>query len=1110
MKIMKKAIYVVMALFCLNLAICAQSITLKKSDITVKQAMDELKNESGYSFVFSSVDIDTQKKISVWIENKNVEEAIKQILQGQEVSFEVKGKNIILKKATASKKAQPEQKSKVTGVVLDAHGEPIIGANVVEKGTTNGTITDLDGHYSLEVSSSRSILHISYIGYNTQDVSVAGKSELTTSLLEDSQTLEEVVVVGYGVQKRASITGSVASLQAKDIATVKTANVTNALAGKLPGLRAVQRSGAPGDDAASVDIRGFGNALVIVDGIERDFTQLDANDIESISILKDASAAVYGFKGANGVILVTTKKGELSKPKISYSGYVGFQTETRFPELFNSYEYASSYNEAQLNVGVRAPYSQEELEKYKAGDDPNYPDNNWWELMTRDFAPQMYHNLSVSGGAEKVKYYFSIGYTSQEGIWASKEENFRKYNVRSNIDAEITKGLTVALQLSGRLDTRDKPYDAGRFHTYFKVHPNVPIYANNNPDYYQSIGDNVNPIQGLYSDEMGYDKRDRREFNGSVALNWAIPWVKGLTAKALLAYDYNNLFSKQWAKEYSAYEYDVVKDSYTKYSRKLLSELDSKAENSFSPTQQYSLSYQNSFGNHDLGGLLLWEMKNYRQDWISAYRQFYISAIDQMDAGDNVNKNNKGNQKQYSHEGLVGRLNYAYASKYLAELSFRYDGSYKFAKGKRWGFFPAVSLGWRISEEAFFKEKLPFIENLKIRGSYGKIGDEGDFAAFQYLTGYKYPEGNYILGSGGVLNGVEDKGLPNLNLTWYESTTANIGFDAQALKGLVSVEFDYFERRRNGLLANRALTLPTSFGKSLPEENLNSDQTRGFEIVLGHRHTIGKVAYSINANFTTTRVLNRYVERAASGNMYENWRNNTNDRYKSMTWGYEATGQFQSFEEILNSPIQDENGNKSLLPGDIRYKDINGDGIISNLDEKPIGHGSDPSMYYGLNLTAEWNGFDFTAFFQGAAGHEIVSIETWTDPFIQKGLGNGVVFWLDRWHRENPEDMSSSWVPGYMPAIRPSGFALNDKTSSWSVLKQNYVRLKTIELGYSLPKSLLKKIGVESVRIYVNSYNPLTITKGRRMKYMDPENSDVYIKAYPPMKSYNFGINLTL
>lgn len=292
MKIMKKAIYVVMALFCLNLAICAQSITLKKSDITVKQAMDELKNESGYSFVFSSVDIDTQKKISVWIENKNVEEAIKQILQGQEVSFEVKGKNIILKKATASKKAQPEQKSKVTGVVLDAHGEPIIGANVVEKGTTNGTITDLDGHYSLEVSSSRSILHISYIGYNTQDVSVAGKSELTTSLLEDSQTLEEVVVVGYGVQKRASITGSVASLQAKDIATVKTANVTNALAGKLPGLRAVQRSGAPGDDAASVDIRGFGNALVIVDGIERDFTQLDANDIESISILKDASAAI--------------------------------------------------------------------------------------------------------------------------------------------------------------------------------------------------------------------------------------------------------------------------------------------------------------------------------------------------------------------------------------------------------------------------------------------------------------------------------------------------------------------------------------------------------------------------------------------------------------------------------------------------------------------------------------------------------------------------------------------------------------------------------------------------------------------------------------------------
>lgn len=1083
-------------------------ITLTLRNRPMREVIKEIEKVSDYRFFYNDDLPGLNARISVNVKDGSIQNVLAQIAEQASVSYVLKDNSqIVLSSKAAS--IQQQQKKVISGVVLDQSGEPIIGANVVERGTTNGTITDLDGRYSLEVSSDRATLQISYIGYNTLEMAIAGNSVLNVSLREDTQRLDEVVVVGYGVQKRASVTGSVASLQAKDIATVKSPNVTNALAGKLPGLRAVQRSGAPGDDAASVDIRGFGNALVIVDGVERDFTQIDANDIESISILKDASAAVYGFKGANGVILVTTKKGEISKPKISYNGYYGFQKVTRYPELYDAYEYASLYNEAQMNVGVKAPFSQEELEKYRDGSDPAYPNTNWWDLATRKSAPQTYHNLSVSGGAEKVKYYFSLGYTGQEGIWVSKDQNYRKYNVRSNINAEITKGLTVGLQLSGRLDTRNKPYDQEIFKAIMKAHPNLPVYANNMPPYYQDTGDNANPMQIINSSEVGYDKRDRREFNGSLTVNWELPWVKGLSVKALLSYDYNNLFEKKWFKEYYEYQYDEINQTYNKNTRHALSTLDSKAENSFMPNQQYSLNYQNTFGKHDIGALLLWEMKNYRKDWISAYRQFYVSAIDQMKAGDNTNKNNDGNAEVSAHEGLVGRVNYAYASKYLAEVSFRYDGSYKFASGSRWGFFPAVSLGWRLSEESFFKDNVSFIDNLKIRGSYGKVGDEGDFAAFQYLTGYKYPSGNYVLGSEGLSNGAEDKGLPNLDLTWYESTTANIGFEASALNGLISAEFDYFERRRKGLLANRLLTLPTSFGQSLPQENLNSDRTRGFELVLTHRHTIGKVSYSVSANFTTTRELNRYVERAESGNMYEDWRNNTNDRYKSIAWGYEALGQFQSYEEILNAPIQDGNGNKSLMPGDIRYSDINQDGIIDDKDKKPIGHSNTPSMYYGLNLSANWNGFDFTAFFQGAAGHEVKVGETFTDPFIQQGLGTGVVFWLDRWHRENPEDVNSAWIPGSMPAVRPTGFSLNNETSTWTLLKANYLRLKTIEIGYTLPKVWLARVGLENVRIYVNSYNPLTITKGGLMKYMDPENSQENLHYYPQMKSYNFGINLT-
>ncbi len=1083
-----------------------QQVKLTGSNLPLKSVFKQIEKQTDLSIDYRSQDVDDSRIVKQMPKATTVQQAMNQLLAGTDCVVTFTNGHIIIKKQASNTTNQ--QSKLVKGTIVDATGMPVIGANVMVKGTTNGTITDMDGRFSLDVPND-AVLEVSYIGYSSQIIKVGGQNSLNITLKEDTQALDEVVVVGYGVQKRASVTGSVAALQSKDIATVKTPNVTNALAGKLPGLRAVQRSGAPGDDAASIDIRGFGNALVIVDGVERDFTQIDANDIESISILKDASAAVYGFKGANGVILVTTKKGEISKPTISYNGYYGFQQVTRFPELYDAYEYASLWNEAQMNIGVAAPYSKEDLEKYKSGSDPAYPNTNWWDSATRNSAPQMYHNLSVSGGAEKVKYYFSLGYTNQEGIWVTKDHNYKKYNVRSNISAEIVKGLTVGLQLSGRLDNRVKPYEQEVFKGIYLASPLKSIYANNTAPYFSNTGDRANPMQVIDIDEVGYDKRDRREFNGSLTIDWQIPWLKGLSLKALLSYDYNNVSTKQWFKEYYDYTYDPVNDTYNKLARHSISTMDLKDENSFNPSQQYSLNYQNTFGKHDIGALVLWEMKNYRKDWVSAYRQFYIGALDQMDAGDNVNKNNGGNAAVSAHEGLVGRVNYAYDSKYLAEFSFRYDGSYKFAEGSRWGFFPAASLGWRMSEEPFFKENISFVDNLKIRGSIGKVGDEGDFAAFQYLTGYKYPSGNYVLGSDGLSNGASDRGLPNLNLTWYESTTMNVGFEASVLQGLLSAEFDYFQRHRNGLLANRLLTLPTSFGLALPQENLNSDLTRGFELVLAHRNKIGKVSYSVSANFTTTRELNRYVERAASGNMYENWRNNTNDRYKNMTWGYEAIGQFQSYEEILNAPIQDGNGNKSLLPGDIRYKDINNDGIIDSKDEKPIGHNNTPTMYYGLNLTADWNGFDFTAFFQGAAGHEVKVGETFLDPFIQQGLGNGVVFWLDRWHRENPEDINSPWIPGEMPAVRPTGFSANNKTSTWCLLKANYLRLKTLEIGYTLPKTWLERIKVSNIRVYANCYNPITITSGGMMKYMDPENSNVYLQYYPQMKSYNFGVNVT-
>ena len=718
-------------------------LSLKIENATVQEVLSNIEQESSFYFTYNSRQINANRKVSIKVKNRLITDILDDLFKGEDVNYTINDKHIVLFKEHQTGIASVQQQSnKITGVVTDPNGEPIIGANVMEKGTgSNGTITSIDGDYSLNVKEG-AVLVFSYIGYNTQEIPVNGKSVINVVLTEDAQTLEEVVIVGYGQQKRASVTGSVAAIQAKEITTVKTPNVSNTLAGKLPGLRAVQRSGAPGDDDAKIDIRGYGDALVIVDGIERDFKQIDANDIESISVLKDASAAVYGFKGANGVILITTKKGQVGKPKINYSGYVGFQSITRYPEFYNAYEYATLYNEAQLNVGVNAPYTAEEIEKYRLGNDPAYPNTDWWGEITRSSVPQMYHNVNVSGGAEKVKYYFSLGYTDQEGIYKSGDFSYQKYNVRSNVSAEITKGFTVDLQLSGLLNTRNKVREPEPITRNAQMAvPILPIYANNTAPYWQNTGDKANPVQSSRADEIGYDKRDRREFNGSIAFNWEIPWVKGLSAKALLAYDYNNMNVKNWYKEYYDYSYDAAADEYKQSARHAISELEKRIESEFTPTQQYSINYKNTFGKHDISALVLWEMYNSARDSVNLKRQFYIGAIDELEAGDNVNKHSGGWERKTAHEGLVGRLNYAYDSKYLAEVSFRYDGSYKFANDQRWGFFPAVSLGWRISEESFFRNQFGFVDNLKIRGSYGKIGDEGDFLPFQYLAGYKYPDG---------------------------------------------------------------------------------------------------------------------------------------------------------------------------------------------------------------------------------------------------------------------------------------------------------------------------------------------------------------------------------
>ncbi|MGO1245436.1 TonB-dependent receptor [Sphingobacterium sp. JB170] len=997
----------------------------------------------------------------------------------------------------------------ISGQVTDVANSPIAGVSILLKSSSSvGTSTDGSGSFNISADPD-GVLLVSFAGYKSQEVAINGRTTINIILQDSVEMMDEVVVVGYGVQKRASITGSVASIQAEELVKVKTPNVTNMLAGRLPGIRAAQRSGAPGDDGASVDIRGYGSMLVIVDGVQRDFAQLDANDIESISILKDASAAVYGFKGSNGVLLVTTKKGTKERTKLEYNGYYGLQDVTRYPRMMSAFEYASLYNEAIYNsnpyTGVPA-YSQEQLDSYKSGEQGT----DWWNALVRGNAPQTSHNLSIYGGNDKVTYYNSIGYVDQSGILKSDDWTFKRYNLRSNVDLAVTPNFSVGFKLSGRIQDRNKPYGGDDLFTQAQMAlPIYSIYANNNPNYWQAIGNMANPVHSSYIENSGYESRLRREFNGSLDLNWKLPWVSGLSVRAMVAYDYKNSEWKTWQKALSDYQYNQANDVYTEVALREKASLESKMENLYMPTQQYSINYNHVFaGKHDVSGLLLWEAYHDRLTDILGFRESSIGIIDDISKGDTENQNTSGKSVETAHAGLVGRFNYAFDRKYLLELNFRYDGSYKFQADRRWGFFPGASLGWRISEEDFFKESLPQFDNVKIRGSYAKVGDEGDFSAYQYLDGYVYG-GSYVLGTSGLSSGLVASGMANPWLTWYESQIMNFGFEASFKNGLISTEFDWFRRERTGLPATRQGTFPTSFGESMPQENLNSDINSGFEWSVGHKNKIGEFSYNVAANFSVTRIRYGYVERANSTNMFTNWQDNNNDRNKDIRWGRTVLGQFGSYEEILNSPLQDNNGNRSLLPGDLKFKDVNEDGIIDGNDVEPIGRGATPRMYYGLNLGANYKGFDMTMFFQGAAGHDIYISGDILDPFIQQGLGNGFAFMTDRWHRADPADPNSEWRPGNMPAARVTGQVDNRSDNSWSLHNADYLRLKTLEIGYTLPQQWTQSLNIERCRFYFNGNNLLTFTgDDELLKNIDPESNQSRLRYYPQLRTFNLGVNL--
>ncbi len=989
----------------------------------------------------------------------------------------------------------------VAGYVLDKDDNPIIGAGVLIKGTKTGAVTDSKGWFSLKGVTSTTVLEVSSLGYSPKTITVGSNSELRIKLADDATVLEDVVVVGYTTQRRASITGAIANVRSQDLIQTKSANVANTLVGKLPGLRAVQRSGAPGEDIPEMDIRGFGNALVIVDGVERGFAKLDPNDVESISILKDASAAVYGSKGANGVILVTTKRGVKGKPVFEYSSWTGIQQMTRYPKVYNSLQYALLTNEAANNINLPDVYSSEQIEKFKTGDGEFYKSTNWLTAVTRKTAPATSHNFSAKGGTDIANYYVSFGVADQQSYFKSNDWKDRRYNIHANIGTKLAEGLTAQLLITGLSEKRDISGGSAVFQNIQTAKPFGSAY------YY---GEPVGPLRATYK-KYGYSIDDEKTLDTSFDIKWELPWVDGLSLNAKMSYDVFTYRYKTWSPQ-DPYTYEPTEsgDVVKSYVGSTVGRLNDRFGNNYTKDFQMNLSYSKIIDKHDISAMAIYQATNPSSEWLSGYREFSINSLPIMNAGNDLNKKNDGNESSSLVKAWIGRVNYAYDGKYLLEAIGRYDGSSTFAPKCRWGFFPSLSLGWRISQENFFKDIFTKVSNLKLRASYGIVGDQSGFSAFQWQEGYYYPGGKYLFDEGNPTIGLVSSGLANEDLTWFKSKIANVGFDLGMFNNKLSFEADVFQRNRSGLMAYRTLSLPTSFGESLPQENLNSDMTRGFELVAGNTGNIGDLTYNVKGNFTFTKSRNKHIERSADENKYYNWRNNSNDRNKNLTWGYVMIGQFQSYEDILNSPIQDSNGNKTLLPGDFKYKDLNDDGIIDDKDVKVIGQGNTPLAYYSLNINMAYHGFDMNIFFQGAGGHKLQLGSAFYQPFIDEGNCSGMTIWYnERSHRVDPSDPNSEWIIGKLPPVRKAGFSNNQKVNTYYLLNADYLRLKTLEIGYSLPQRICNIVKLQKFRVYVNSNNLLTFTKGWLMKNIDPENSNSNAWYYPQAKTYNVGVDLS-
>ena len=946
---------------------------------------------------------------------------------------------------------------------------------------------------------------------------------INVSLQSQAIQGQQMIVVGYGTQQKKNLTAAISSVSSDDIKNVHAgATVSTSLAGKISGLSFRQSEGRPGA-SAGIQIRNMGTPLYVIDGVEEDqgqFNNLSPNDIASISVLKDASAAIYGVRAANGVVVVTTKQGHLdTKPTVNIDTYIGWQNFTRYPNTtVTAYQWEKYAAEAQMNEYGSTNITPQELAKWKQGGQ-GYQSFNWADFIDNKNAPQSSVNFNVTGGSKTTNYYLSLTRLNQNAEF--REYNFNRTNIQSNITSKIGDNLKVGINVNGRIEERIHPGVPGGddyWEPLFSVMRNRPTsqpFANDNPKYLSDIGHDAEN-GGLWTfANSGKYQNDWRVLQTNLHAQYDFP-LKGLSAKGLFSYYYANDYFTNHEFTYNAYTYSPSDSTYNRTGGSTNPWQERGQELITQTNLQGQLNYDNTFGKNTIGATFVTELYQ-RKDLYNWLHD--VPAVNQLNIirESTIDTYNDSNTPQ-GRVSYVGRVTYNYADTYYLEVAGREDASWEWPPNHRWGFFPSVSVGWRLTNEPFFTSLIganSILSDLKLRASWGKLGSDVDQNGnqitdpFGYISGYNYGVGTVIL-NGQAVNSSQDRGEPVTNITWLISHTTDIGADFALWHGQVSGSIDYFYRKRTGLLGSASnVIIPNEVGYSLPLENLNSDAQMGGEFSISYQNQIGDFSYKLGGNVNYSRAMTLVTKFAKFGNSWDNYRNSPENRLAGIFWGYQVIGQFKSQKQINNYPVNiDGQGNKTLLPGDLIYKDVNGDGVINQYDERPIGYGSgQPDFYGGINIALKWRGLDFTADFSYDGMYSFN--RNWESRWPFQNGGALLDQYTNSWHRANPYDLNSQWIPGKYPALRFNDSQHSDynKNSTFWLINVRDFRVRTLEVGYTLPKKLTNRYKMGRIRIYLDTYNLFSIDN--MPSYLDPAVASNNGLQYPQNKYVDVGINLT-